>query len=264
MAVQSIKSREAQHYPDLNLPDHAEIDSEDDKGGGWLISFVDLLTLLLTLFVLLLAFNQISQSDTPRHITTPTAAPIAAITHHDTTPLPPPQQTPEPTAKPLPKLTIPQDIKDKVDIIATSSEVNLIIKDDVLFDEGSPKLKTQGASVLDRIVQLLSQNDYPVSVEGHTDNIPIHTAQFPSNWELSTFRATTVTRYFIDHGIAIDRLRAIGYADTHPIADNDSEEGRARNRRVSLVVHVNESANKPQVSMAKPGNDASPSLQTLE
>jgi hypothetical protein len=142
MAVQSIKSREAQHYPDLNLPDNTEIDSEDDKGGGWLISFVDLLTLLLTLFVLLLAFNQISQSDTPRHITTPTAAPIAAITHHDTTPLPPPQQTPEPTAKPLPKLTIPQDIKDKVDIIATSSEVNLIIKDDVLFDEGSPKLKT--------------------------------------------------------------------------------------------------------------------------
>ena len=127
----------------------------------------------------------------------------------------------------------------------------------MLFDEGSPDLKATGAAVLERIAQLLDQNNYPVSVEGHTDNIPIHTAQFPSNWELSTFRATTVTRYFIDHGIAVDRLRAIGYADTHPIADNGTAAGRARNRRVSLVIHVNESPTATRPAAKNP--DKSPS-----
>ena len=234
------KSPEAQHYPDLNLPDHGESDTTEEKENGWLISFVDLLTLLLTLFVLLLAFNRISQHDTPHH-----AKASAVATTTDATQRPPSQNTNVATTKPLPKLTIPADIKDKVDMVTTDSEVNLIIKDDVLFDEGSPKLKALGASVLDHIVQLLGQNDYPVSVEGHTDNIPIHTAQFPSNWELSSYRATTVTHYFIEHGIAVERLRAIGYADTRPIADNGTAEGRARNRRVSLVVHINESPQKP-------------------
>jgi len=235
MEVSFSKSPAANHYPDLNLPDPVEHDPMEEKESGWLISFVDILTLLLTLFVLLLAFNQLSQREQPRHDAPPAPTPVATPAHD----IPPPQ--PATAAEPSADFTVPQDIRDKVDMIATSSEVNLVIKDDVLFDEGSPNLKTAGAAVLTRIAQLLAENDYPVSVEGHTDNIPIHTAQFPSNWELSTFRASTVTRYFIEHGIAVDRLRAIGYADTHPIADNGTAAGRARNRRVSLVIHVNAS-----------------------
>lgn len=235
MGVPISKSPAAHHYPDLNLPGPSEPDPTEERESGWLVSFVDILTLLLTLFVLLLAFNQISQQEQPRHTTPPAPTPAAPLARDD----PLPQQPP--AAEPSADFTIPQDIRDKVDMLTTSNEVNLVIKDDVLFDEGSPDLKATGAAVLERISQLLAQNDYPVSVEGHTDNIPIHTAQFPSNWELSTFRATTVTRYFIDHGIAVDRLRAIGYADTHPIADNGTAAGRARNRRVSLVIHVNES-----------------------
>jgi len=245
MSVPASKLPAAQHYPSLDLSNSDTQDAPQEKEAGWLVSFVDILTLLLTLLVLLLAFNQLSQHEQNRHTASPTSTPPVSLTHDD----PPPQP-----AAASDHFTIPADIRDKVDMVATSSEVDLVIKDDVLFDEGSPDLKTTGAAVLEHIARRLSQSDYPISVEGHTDNIPIHTAQFPSNWELSSFRATTVTRYFIAHGIAVERLRATGYADTRPIADNATANGRARNRRVSLVVHVNESADAQQANLTKPGN----------
>jgi len=241
MDIPLIKPSEERHYAAIFLSEHAEPDTAEEKESGWLISFVDILTLLLTLFVLLLAFNHISRPEMSHHTPTPAVAPRAAVPN-TAAPQPSSRLLPQAAANPVPSFTIPQDIKDKVDIVATSTEVDLVIKDDVLFDEGSPNLKTLGESVLARVAQLLAQSAYPISVEGHTDNIPIHTVQFPSNWELSTLRATTVTRYFIEHGIAVERLRAIGYADTRPIADNGNEAGRARNRRVSLVVHLNEPA----------------------
>jgi chemotaxis protein MotB len=77
-------------------------------------------------------------------------------------------------------------------------------------------------------------------VEGHTDPVPISTLQFPSNWELSAQRATTVLRYLVRAGVPAERLRAVGYADTRPVADNSTPEGRAKNRRVALVVHLEE------------------------
>jgi chemotaxis protein MotB len=256
MDIPRITPSGDRHYAAIFLSEHAEPDTAEEKESGWLISFVDILTLLLTLFVLLLAFNHISQRKTSHHTPTPAAAPRAADVPNTAAPQPPSRQLVHAPAKPLPIFAIPKDIKDKVDIVATSTEMDLVIKDDVLFDEGSPNLKTLGESVLARVAQLLAQNPYPISVEGHTDNIPIHTAQFPSNWELSTLRATTVTRYFIDHGIAVARLRAIGYADTRPIADNGNEAGRARNRRVSLVVHLNEPAANAQNDTAGKPDEA--------
>ena len=86
------------------------------------------------------------------------------------------------------------------------------------------------------IAQVLAPTDFPVTIEGHTDNVPIKTPQFPSNWELSALRATTVLRLFAESGIAPERLTAIGYADTHPVEANTSVEGRARNRRVSILI----------------------------
>jgi chemotaxis protein MotB len=96
---------------------------------------------------------------------------------------------------------------------------------------------------------LLNVIEAPLSVEGHTDNVPIHNPRFPSNWELSTARATAVTRALMTQGIAATRLRAIGYADTRPRDDNDTGVGRDRNRRVSLVLHLSGSETAvPQVS----------------
>ena len=129
-------------------------------------------------------------------------------------------------------------LSDRIDVTSTVDSINLEISDTILFDVGSETLKANGAQLLDELAGLLAGQDYLVSVEGHSDNKPVRTARFASNWELSASRATTVTRYLITKGIDADRLRAIGYADTHPRDDNGSEQGRAHNRRVSLVLQL--------------------------
>ncbi len=125
-----------------------------------------------------------------------------------------------------------------IELTSDQENVNLEISDNILFDPGSATLKQHGLQLLDELASLLSTQDCTVSVEGHSDNVPFANAHFASNWELSATRATNVTRYLIAHGIAAARLRAIGYADTRPRADNDTVQGRARNRRVSLVLHM--------------------------
>jgi len=238
-------------YGGFTFPELGESDPAEEKDNGWLISFVDILTLLITLFVLLLAFNRAVPHQAPRRDNNTAQTQPAIVVHSAAA-----QPAPPPAAKPAPVFSIPQDIQDKVDVVATTTAVNLVIKDDVLFAEGSATLTSLGHTILDGIARMLGQNDYPVSVEGHTDNVPIQTAQFPSNWELSSFRATNVARYFIQRGIAAQRLSAIGYADTRPIADNGNAAGRARNRRVSLVIHVNEPLDKPQGGNEKSAVDS--------
>jgi chemotaxis protein MotB len=107
----------------------------------------------------------------------------------------------------------------------------------LLFDSGKSDLKPRGMTLLDTLAERLRTMPNEIRVEGHTDNIPIATALYPSNWELSSARATTVGRYFAEHSdIAPIRLSAAGYGEFRPVALNDTREGRARNRRVDLVV----------------------------
>jgi chemotaxis protein MotB len=112
-----------------------------------------------------------------------------------------------------------------------------VLTDKVLFASGQATLQTEGDPLLEEVAQLLNvDQSHPITVEGHTDNQPIATAQFPSNWELSTARATTVVRFLISHGVSAGRLGAVGYADLHPIASNATAAGRALNRRVEIVL----------------------------
>ena len=109
--------------------------------------------------------------------------------------------------------------------------------DRVLFDLGKAELKPEAKEVLQLVAQELKAWPNHIRVEGHTDNLPIRTAPYPSNWELSTARATEVLRYLIDvGGLAPERMSAAGYGEYRPIAPNDSEEGRAKNRRVDIVL----------------------------
>ncbi len=126
----------------------------------------------------------------------------------------------------------------RIEVTTLQDSINLEVSDNILFEPGSATLKPLGQQLLDELAALLVNQRYPVSVEGHTDNIPIETLRFASNWELSSTRATNVTRYLIARGITADRLRAIGYADTRPRTDNTTAESRARNRRVSLVLQL--------------------------
>lgn len=112
-----------------------------------------------------------------------------------------------------------------------------IVTDAVLFPLGSASVQPAGADVLRAVAGAVHGLPNQIAIEGHTDPSPIATAQFPSNWELSTARASSVLRYLVDEaGLDPSRLTASGYADTRPIANNDETDGRARNRRVEIVV----------------------------
>jgi chemotaxis protein MotB len=137
--------------------------------------------------------------------------------------------------------TVPWDppdyLKEQVEITHEAKHIRLEVKDILLFESGSADLKAQAATVLESLIEILQRHPGWIVVEGHTDDRPIATARYPSNWELSAARASMVARYLIMHSIAADRVQAVGYADTRPRSANDSAEGRARNRRVTLVMY---------------------------
>lgn len=105
------------------------------------------------------------------------------------------------------------------------------------YDSGAATMRASSVGSIDRLAAVLSVRDENMRIEGHTDNVPIHNAHFPSNWELSTSRATEPVKLFIyRYQIAPSRLSAAGYAEFHPVAENTSADGRARNRRVDIVI----------------------------
>lgn len=132
--------------------------------------------------------------------------------------------------------------KGNITIQQVRDRLTINMVDRVLFDSGQAQVKPAGVKVLKQVADVLNKiTDKQIRIEGHTDNVPISSklqGRFKTNWELSTARATTVVRYLIDHG-GVDRqyLSAVGYADTHPLASDDSEEGRATNRRIEIVLY---------------------------
>ncbi|TNC98393.1 MAG: chemotaxis protein MotB [Gallionellaceae bacterium] len=119
--------------------------------------------------------------------------------------------------------------------------VTLDINASMLFKPGEAAVQAGAVQTLADVAKILSEEDMAIEVEGHTDNLPISNAQFPSNWELSSARASSVVRLFIEQGIVATRLKATGLADNVPIEENSSIEGRARNRRVAVTVLTPES-----------------------
>ena len=125
----------------------------------------------------------------------------------------------------------------KVEIYRLKGRIQVRASEKILFDSGSATLKTEGRGVLARLAAELGELPaHRIRVEGHTDDIPIATALYPSNWELSGARAAGVTRFLLEHGVDATRVEAVGVADQQPIASNDTAEGRARNRRIEIVL----------------------------
>lgn len=118
----------------------------------------------------------------------------------------------------------------------TRNRLVVALPEGVLFDTGSAVLKSTGRAVLSEIGAVLRTMDRDFQVAGHTDNVPIHNARFPSNWELSTTRAVTVSHFLLEGGFDPRHLSAAGYADTQPVAANDTPEGRGSNRRTEIVL----------------------------
>jgi chemotaxis protein MotB len=114
------------------------------------------------------------------------------------------------------------------------------LSENILFDSGRADLKTEGQAALTEVATVLASiADRDFQIAGHTDNIPIKSAKYPSNWHLSSARALTVAIYLAEHGVPPVRLSAAGYADTQPAAPNDTPEGRQQNRRIEIVLMPN-------------------------
>lgn len=143
-------------------------------------------------------------------------------------------------AKKLLEERLGQEIKNK-QVRLEMMEKGLVITfvADVLFDSGKAVVRQEAHSILDKVARVLRENvpDLNVGVEGHTDNVPIKHSGWKSNWELSTSRALSVLHYLVDQKeISPERISAIGYGQHHPVASNDSKEGRQMNRRVEVVI----------------------------
>jgi len=136
----------------------------------------------------------------------------------------------------LESVLLPYVEQGQVNVTHKGSWVEVDMKSALMFDSGSAHLSTAAVRMLGDISRVLKSLPNPLHVEGYTDNVPISTAAFPSNWELSAARAASVVHLFTRLGVDADRLAAVGYGEHRPIEDNSSQAGRAKNRRVVLIV----------------------------
>lgn len=154
-----------------------------------------------------------------------------------------------------------QEIQDK-QLSLKMSEKGLVITfvADVLFDSGKAKIRTEAYQSLDKVARVLQENvpQLNIGIEGHTDNVPIKTSGWKSNWELSAARSLSVLHYLVDEkGISPERISAIGYGEFRPVASNDTKGGRQLNRRVEIVI-------LPQVTKVKDSKDEIVDMEPVE
>ncbi|NDP61699.1 OmpA family protein [Polaromonas sp.] len=223
---------------------------------GWLLTYLDVITLLLVMMVVMLAFAGSGPHGVPANGPAGTGQllargaiqvigiPCSAAPIPFPVPMLPASAEPalESEKPPEPDVLagLALDFLDKnIEVIVKKGTVSFRISSEVLFNSGEATLSETGRSVMSRLVPTLGKiPGYRVVVEGHTDNMPIQTERFPSNWELSTGRAASVVRHFQGLGIEAARMRATGYADTRPIVSNDTAQGRATNRHVDVILEA--------------------------
>lgn len=219
------------------------------QGGAeeWTLTYMDTVTLLVVLFVMLLSFSTVDREKFDSFTQAMNLKKYGGTVVLGTLNRPGPGPLHIAPAAPAPATTETtalgetfdaSDLPDGVSMKMRENSVAFEIDERVLFASGRAELTERGHRVVGGLAELFRDRRLALDVEGHTDDVPIATDRFPSNWELSAARAASVARALLDAGLGQDRLRIVGYADTQPIADNASEQGRARNRRVSLVVRV--------------------------
>jgi chemotaxis protein MotB len=222
-----------------------------DNHERWLVSYADFMTLLFAFFVVLYSSSQVDKTKMAKLSSAITAGfqklgvgsgpGAAVVVIPGTTSVLSSPGRPQDTAEVI-RHKLEADLADElkrhtVSLRETPEGLVLSLCELGFFDSGSATLRANSMDTFDRIGAVLASVGSNLRIEGHTDNVPIHTAQFQSNWELSTARATEIIRLFLTReGIGPERLSAAGYAEYHPVADNSSDEGRRLNRRVDIVI----------------------------
>ncbi len=246
------------------------IEDDEINHDRWLVSYADFITLLFAFFVVMYSIASVNNA---KYETLSESLEEAFLPHEKKNTLEPqpiPEQSQPTTIQPI-VLDNPtaeekqkrQQLSDEIlkerrglkkvsenleEVLEPYIDDNLVsvkrndfwveleMKSDLLFSSGEAELSQKAFPVLKKIAEVIRLLPNMINVEGHTDNIPIDNVDFPSNWDLSAARATSVVRQLIKNNIKPERLAVVGYGEFHPVADNNTEEGRFKNRRVLLVL----------------------------
>lgn len=247
---------------------HAE---EHENHERWLVSYADFITLLFAFFVvmyslstvnegkyrilsdsLVAAFRNVNINTRGEQMVPGAQAPAAnpALPQAGIRPIVPPKNAKEEErkrqarekmrdmAREIMGVLAPLVREGKVSVTEGLKGITVEINASVLFPVGEARLQPAAVKALHAVAEVVATAEFPITVEGHTDPTPIATPQFPSNWELSGARASSVVRLFVESGVAAQRLTATGYGEQRPVASNDTPEGRARNRRVTILIEA--------------------------
>lgn len=226
----------------------------------WMVTFGDLLSLLITFFVLLFSMSSLDDQVLEDAFFSTFVGGAGALSFGGGAAVERPKPPPPLFQRPLGlreffEYLLEQEIADKKSLLASVTELdeNLLSQEvkvkkrgdrfvmtfpsEQMFAVGSATLKEDVKRTLDTLADVLQYSESDIVIEGHTDDVPISTARYASNWELSAARASNVMMYLVDKTpLTADKIQAVGYADTKPVVKNISESYRARNRRVEIVV----------------------------
>jgi chemotaxis protein MotB len=222
---------------------------EHENHERWLVSYADFITLLFAFFVVMYSISAINEgkfrtvSESIRAALRPVANPEVSQMIFSIGQYRPAFRTPSiPGSKEIAVRRLRELVKSVPFAVIhllekQDGDIIIAIPDSVLFNSGEATVRPEALSFLKGLANVLLELNRHVRVEGHTDNVPIKTAQFPSNWELSATRAVMVVRVLSElYGVPADHLAAVGYADTRPVVPNLTPDQRAKNRRVEIVV----------------------------
>lgn len=215
------------------LKKHARGPQEEESESNWLMSYADMMTLLVGFFVMLLAFSSLDfkKYEKLKQETTKVFGGEYKVPFEE-------------VSKTLKDVVKAQKLQDQVVFEESEEGITITFRGALFFASGSSELQPKALNLLEKVVPVIQKKgkNFGIIIEGHTDDSPIVTKRFPSNWELSSVRACTVLRLFEENGFPSKKMQALGWGDTKPIVPNRDENGvaiplnRAQNRRVVIRV----------------------------
>jgi chemotaxis protein MotB len=237
---------------------------EHENHERWLVSYADFITLLFAFFVVMYSISSVNEGK--YKVLSQALVGVFNDPERSVKPIPIGEERPQSVkpAEPLvieseqteaaigqaadPLKTIADNVRDAFGDLIKSDQltvrgnelwIEIELKSSLLFGSGDAMPSDMAFSIIEKVAKILKPFDNPVHIEGFTDNQPIRTAQYPTNWELSTARAASIVRMMATEGIDPRRMAAVGYGEFQPVASNDTADGRGRNRRVVLVISRN-------------------------
>jgi len=247
-----------------------QLEEEHSNAERWLVSYADFITLLFAFFVVMYSISSVNEgkykvlSESLEGVFNGVSKTIEPIQVGKITPRSESISAGDSKVKPIyliPESVAKEKIKDdaenlqlesiagefeksfedliyqeKISVKAEENWIEVSLNDTVIFSSGGVEPIHEALAIIEKIARIMSGHDNAMLVEGHTDNVPIRSSSYPSNWELSAARAASVVRYLALEGISADRMGAMGYGEFQPVARNDTNEGRRKNRRVILLI----------------------------